>query len=153
MQQRRGSRRGGFKGDGEGHVDELIRACEKKPMVAVVDGTVKERELVPFFDMGYTNGMDTTLASTLEWPDGRQRRRGHYGKYTNGHSPTHQRSNTPARFSNNKKATAQPAQTAVGNKGSKKNMKKLQDEPEKFAGPAFTVSPVPESVPLPSFIL
>ena len=137
-------RQGGFKGDRDYHVDALIQACEK-PVVDERGTGVKERALVPFFG---TDDLVGGVGSALDWPvGGNQKKQRGYGNGNKGGYYASQK---------------QQQQQQDGGRGGKKggarqysqNQKSGSSLPkEKYAGPAFTLSPVPESVPKPTFIL
>jgi len=107
---------------------------------------VKERVLVPFsFDDGDggdvevgRGGGEKHVASALEWPVGRK----------NVQQQQHGRGGGKKGQQRGKKHGAGGGGGGGARGGGEEKM-----EEGKYAGPAFTVSPVPESVPKPSFIL
>lgn len=170
--------RKGFKGDSEGHVDELISACQagSSGVVHEYNNTAevgglqmmkKERTLVPYFggnDAMYNT--DGVLAEALEWPD---TKRHHKNRTPNNKNAIMTANGTPG---HHKKHGKKQVSEYANNKPPKvnqyvdrnmhqqrdflnKNTNSFQRQQKahgsgKFAGPGFTVSPVPEKLPMPS---
>lgn len=140
--------RKGFKGDTDLMVDELISACQKNESqlqdVGDLQTTKKERTLVPFF-AGQEAVDNGALSSALEWPVGRGRKddgkRNKKGK------------KQVIGDSNSKPAKAVFQQQGHGKsqkQGHHEQRQQQQQQKGRYAGPAFTVSPVPEKLPMPS---
>ena len=139
---------GGFKGDRDYHVDALIQACEKPVVDEGMMTGVKERALVPFFG---TDDLVGGMGSALDWPvGGNQKKQRGYGNGNRGGYYASQQQDNGGKGGKKK--------GGEGNKGgarqySQKQKSGSSSPKEKYAGPAFTLSPVPESVPKPTFIL
>lgn len=141
-------RQGGFKGDRDYHVDALIQACEKPVVDEGMMTGVKERALVPFFG---TDDLVGGMGSALDWPvGGNQKKQRGYGNGNKGGYYASQQQDNGGKGGKKKRGD--------GSKGgamqySQKQKSGASSPKEKYAGPAFTLSPVPESVPKPTFIL
>mmetsp|Transcript_7365 Transcript_7365/g.14762 ORF Transcript_7365/g.14762 Transcript_7365/m.14762 type:complete len:217 (-) Transcript_7365:1138-1788(-) len=155
--------RKGFKGDTDLMVDELISACQKNESqlqdVGDLQKTKKERTLVPFFAGG--EAVDGALSSALEWPVGRGNNHHHGMTVKNGRGKAHEKKDDAKRNKRGKKqvtgdANNKPAKAVFQQQGYGKPTHKQghheqrQQQKGRYAGPAFTVSPVPEKLPMPS---
>jgi hypothetical protein len=131
--------RKGFKGDSDEHVDELISACAQHNNSVKENNAIQEvgglqmmkneRTLVPYF-----GGVEDAFSQgdALEWPvKGGRRKGGNNGNVVSK--------------KNGKKKGAGDQNKTEKHQGNSKPQKS-----GKYAGPAFTVSPVPENLPMPS---
>eukprot|EP00889_Picochlorum_renovo_P000885 jgi/Picre1/27915/NNA_000877.t1 len=121
--------------------------------------TKKERTLVPFFAGG--EAVDGALSSALEWPVGRGNNHHHGMTVKNGRGKAHEKKDDAKRNKKGKKqvtgdANNKPAKAVFQQQGYGKPTHKQghheqrQQQKGRYAGPAFTVSPVPEKLPMPS---
>jgi hypothetical protein len=129
---------GQFKGDGEGLVDCLIKACEQRPASSAVSASFG-RELVPWTD-------DTTLGMTLEPLECSGRRSGSMFPATSKTgpkgSPAHKASaNKRAKASGSPRSGSPHAAQPVCGKRTSTNG---------FACPALASAPKPCDLPMPT---
>lgn len=157
--------RKGFKGDSDEHVDELISACAQhnnsvkhKDIVHEVGGLQmmkNERTLVPYFGGDEQN---FSQDKALEWPvTGGHRKAGSNGTIMskkNGKKKIAGDQKKLDRQHGNGTLHKQQRQDYHENKHGHQHAHQRQNSKSqkngKYAGPAFTVSPVPENLPMPS---
>lgn len=158
--------RKGFKGDSDDHVDELLSACaqhnnsvKENDVIQEVGGLQmmkNERTLVPYFG-GCDH--DNVHDKALEWPvQGGRHKSGkgivNAGKKNGKKKVSGEQKKAETQFGNGtpQKQHRQERQQR-DNKHGHQHAHQRQNKPQrngKFAGPAFTVSPVPENLPMPS---
>ena len=152
--------RKGFKGDSEDHVDELISACaqhnnsvKENRVIQEVGGLQmmkNERTLVPYFG-GVED--DFSQGDALEWPVKGGRRKGGsqiVSKNNNGKKKGDQRKLDKGNGNPHKTQHQEYHENKHGHQHAHQRNKTKQQKSGKYAGPAFTVSPVPENIPMPS---
>lgn len=157
--------RKGFKGDSDEHVDELISACAQHNNSVKENHTIQEigglqmmkneRTLVPYFGGSEDN---FSMGGALEWPvKGDQRKSGNNKSVVsrkNGKKKAQGDQKKAEKHQGNGNPHKQQRQDFHENKhGHQQAHQRQYSKPQKsgkYAGPAFTVSPVPENLPMPS---
>jgi hypothetical protein len=169
-----------FQGASDNHLEELIQACQQPRMnenthdVEDVGGRQmsqmrQERTLVPFFEGGDSTGVGN---AALEWPVGNGHGNGSHGVNGMNGKQGARKTNGSSSNNNNKQLVNGTPKHAKGKKGQQQPGNQVkspkhggglqhfqqnrpghvhsQQRSSKFAGPAFTVSPGPDRLPMPS---
>jgi hypothetical protein len=116
-----------FKGDQEAHIDRLVAACQKHE---VGTAEIKERPLVPFFD----TSSDPSAFKSLE-------------QFS---SMGIKKENASSKLKHSKSTDGKQQQQQQQGKKKKKAAQHQHRSNSAYAGPAFTISPTPDSLPIPT---